>query len=67
MTEVAAIDRIVHNAIIIEMVGGSLREDKAQGRLARIAAEDPTTTLESPAHLVIPESEMRSPPLSGEV
>ncbi len=32
-TTAAAIDRIVHHAITIEMVGGSIREEEAQARL----------------------------------
>ncbi len=56
MTTAAAIDRIVHHAIIIEMVGGSVREDEAQERLDRLTAEDSTTpsALEAPAHLSVP-------------
>ena len=34
MTTLAAIDRIVHHAIILEMVGPSIRELEAQKRIA---------------------------------
>lgn len=41
MTTAAAIDRIVHHSVILEMNGGSMREEQAR---ARAAPRTPTTT-----------------------
>ena len=41
MTTAAAIDRIVHHATILEMVGGSIREEIAQARVDAAAREFP--------------------------
>jgi DNA replication protein DnaC len=43
MTTAAAIDRIVHHAVIIEMTGTSVRAEAAEGALKE-ASEAPTTT-----------------------
>lgn len=51
MTTAAAIDRIVHHSVILEMNGGSIREEDAKARVASgsaaaatVAASEPTTT-----------------------
>jgi len=42
MTTAAAIDRIIHHAVIIEMTGNSVRAEAAEGALKE-ASEGPTT------------------------
>jgi DNA replication protein DnaC len=46
MTTAAAIDRLVHHAVILELTGTSVRADQAQGALkeARTTTTTPTTT-----------------------
>lgn len=52
MTTAAAIDRIVHHSIILEIAGPSIRNEEAQGRLAGL-----TTNADTPVVADTPESE----------
>jgi hypothetical protein len=45
MTTAAAIDRLVHHAVILEMIGGSVRAEAAdQARKGTLATTTPATT-----------------------
>jgi DNA replication protein DnaC len=52
MTTAAAIDRLIHHAVILEMVGTSVRADEAEGAL-----KEATATTITPATTTTPESE----------
>ena len=48
MTTAAAIDRVVHHSVILEMTGRSFRAEAAEGRLMPPANESATSDQETP-------------------
>jgi len=43
MTTAAAIDRLIHHAVILEMTGGSVRAERAEETIKEARATTPTT------------------------
>lgn len=58
MTTAAAIDRLVHHAIILELTGSSFRTEQAQGRQppAALTERDPSMERDTPSHHLAPET-----------
>ena len=58
MTTAAAIDRLVHHAIILELTGPSFRTEQAQGRQqpAALTESDPTMERDTPSNHLAPET-----------
>lgn len=58
MTTAAAIDRLVHHAIILELTGPSFRTEQAQGRQqpAALTESDPSMERDTPSNHLAPET-----------
>jgi len=58
MTTAAAIDRLVHHAIILELTGSSFRTEQAQGRQqpAALTERDPAMERDTPSNHRAPET-----------
>ncbi|MCB1820831.1 MAG: IS21-like element helper ATPase IstB [Candidatus Competibacteraceae bacterium] len=58
MTTAAAIDRLVHHAIILELTGPSFRTEQAQGRQqpAALTERDPSMDRDTPSNHLAPET-----------
>ena len=58
MTTAAAIDRLVHHAIILELTGSSFRTEQAKGRQppATLTESDTPTASDTPSHHRAPET-----------
>jgi hypothetical protein len=58
MTTAAAIDRLVHHAIILELTGSSVRTEQAKGRQTptTLTESDPSTVRDTPSTHRAPET-----------
>ena len=62
MTTAAAIDRVVHHSVILEMTGRSFRAEAAAGRLPLPAPDSATESVPDPATGSAPDSATESAP-----
>ena len=69
MTTAAAIDRLVHHAIILELTGPSFRTEQAKGRqhLATLTESDPSMARDTPSNHRAPETVTESGGHSADV